>query len=63
MGAHGGSESAFAFALEGKEDSWELVGGGGGDWMVGNRVGLFGVGCMCGLEVCGKCHRRLEDVC
>ena len=32
MGAHGKSESAFVFALERKEDSWGLGGGGGGDW-------------------------------
>ena len=43
MGAHGESESAFVFALEGKEDSWGLGAGGGGDWMVGNGVGLFGL--------------------
>ncbi|CDI82204.1 hypothetical protein EAH_00065360 [Eimeria acervulina] len=26
-------------------------------------VGVFGVGCVCGLEVCGKWDRWLEDVC
>lgn len=41
----------------------ELGGGGGGDGMVESSVGLFGVACVCGLEVCDKYHRRLEDAC
>ncbi|CDI82630.1 hypothetical protein EAH_00067170, partial [Eimeria acervulina] len=54
---------ASALALKGEEESGELGVGGCGDWMVGNSVGVFGVGCVCGLEVCGKWDRWLEDVC
>ena len=59
---HGDSESGFVLRVEGEEQWWQFGGGAGDEWMVKNSVGLVCVACVCGFEIWGGCHRRLDGV-